>query len=241
MIKVLLLRWIQNNVFYSASQNFTLKLSKCTVANFNSVINKTDKSNTANWKDSLRMTMKIYPDFIVEEEEISLMKEIDPYMQRLRYEFAHWDNAIHGYRETERRQWNEQNTKVINRIREKAFPLGMPQLSLVHVLDLMADGWIKPHVDSIRFCGDVIAGLSLLSDSVMRLTMVGHEQECREDFLLPRRSLYVMSGTARQIYNHEILKSEESYFQGHRIPRNRRVSIICRSEVDKKPEDIKID
>ncbi|XP_015180478.1 PREDICTED: alpha-ketoglutarate-dependent dioxygenase alkB homolog 7, mitochondrial isoform X2 [Polistes dominula] len=146
-----------------------------------------------------------------------------------------------GMIETERKQWNEQNIKIINRIREKAFPPGMPQLSLVHVLDLTADGWIKPHVDSIRFCGDVIAGLSLLSDSVMRLTMVDHEQECREDFLLPRRSLYVMSGVARQKYNHEILKSEESYFQGRKIPRNRRISIICRSEVDKKPEDIKID
>lgn len=40
--------------------------------------------------------------------------------------------------------------KVINRIRQKAFPPGMPQLSLVHVLDLTAEGWIKPHVDSIR-------------------------------------------------------------------------------------------
>lgn len=58
--------------------------------------------------------------------------------------------AIHGYRETERKQWNEQNTKVINRIRQKAFPPGMPQLSLVHVLDLTAEGWIKPHVDSIK-------------------------------------------------------------------------------------------
>lgn len=43
-----------------------------------------------------------------------------------------------------------------------------------------------------QFCGDVIAGLSLLSDSVMRLTMVSHEQDYREDFLLPRRSLYIM-------------------------------------------------
>ncbi|KAI4502270.1 hypothetical protein M0802_002952 [Mischocyttarus mexicanus] len=245
MIKVLLSRWIQNNIVYSASQNITLKLSKCTITNLNNVVNnvvnKTDKSNTASWKDALSMTMKVYPDFIVEEEEISLMEEIDLYMKRLRYEFTHWDNAIHGYRETERKQWNEQNIKVINRIRKKAFPPGMPQLSLVHVLDLTADGWIKPHVDSIRFCGDIIAGLSLLSDSVMRLTMVGHEQECREDFLLPRRSLYIMSGVARQKYNHEILKSEESYFQGHRISRSRRVSIICRSEVDGSPEDMRID
>lgn len=40
------------------------------------------------------------------------------------------------------------------------------------------------------------------------------------------------SGVARQKYNHEILKSEESYFQGQKIPRSRRISIICRSEVE---------
>ncbi|XP_046822836.1 alpha-ketoglutarate-dependent dioxygenase alkB homolog 7, mitochondrial isoform X1 [Vespa crabro] len=231
MIKVPLVRWIRNNFVHSTSQQIIFKFPKCTIANLNNIVNKIDKSTT-NWKDALYMTMKVYPDFITEEEEVSLMKEIDPYMQRLRYEFSHWDDAIHGYRETERKQWNEQNMKVINKIRQKAFPPGMPQLSLVHVLDLTAEGWIKPHVDSIRFCGDVIAGLSLLSDSVMRLTMVSHEQECKEDFLLPRRSLYIMNGVARQKYNHEILKSEDSYFRGQKISRSRRISIICRSEVE---------
>lgn len=31
-----------------------------------------------------------------------------------------------------------------------AFPPGMPELGLVHVLDLAAEGKIKPHVDSVR-------------------------------------------------------------------------------------------
>lgn len=31
-----------------------------------------------------------------------------------------------------------------------AFPPGMPELGLVHVLDLAAEGVIKPHVDSTR-------------------------------------------------------------------------------------------
>lgn len=44
----------------------------------------------------------------------------------------------------------------------------------------------------LQFCGDVIAGISLLSDCVMRMTLVGNEQNCREDFFLPRRSLYIM-------------------------------------------------
>ncbi|XP_015604888.1 alpha-ketoglutarate-dependent dioxygenase alkB homolog 7, mitochondrial isoform X2 [Cephus cinctus] len=165
-------------------------------------------------------------------EEESLLQEVEPYMKRLRYEFAHWDDAIHGYRETERAKWNEENTKIINKVRVKAFPPGKPQLKFVHVLDLAAEGKIKPHVDSIRFCGDIIAGLSLLSDSVMRLTMVNHEEECKHDFFLPRRSLYIMSGIARQKYNHEVLGPEESIFEGKPVPRARRISIICRCEAE---------
>lgn len=226
MIKFSLIRCIGNNVYYLVTRNITLKSVN---------LNKVEKSIT-DWRDALCATMKVYPDFITPEEETFLLEELEPYMKRLRYEIDHWDDAIHGYRETERNQWNEQNIKIINRIRQKAFPPGMPQLNLVHVLDLKAEGWIKPHVDSVRFCGDVIAGLSLLSDSVMRLTMVGHEEECREDFLLPRRSLYIMKGVARQLYNHEILKSDESYFQGRKIPKSRRISVICRSEVDVEPE-----
>lgn len=46
--------------------------------------------------------------------------------------------------------------------------------------------------NDLQFCGGIIAGLSLLSDSVMRLTMAGCEKECIECFLLSRRSLYIM-------------------------------------------------
>jgi len=94
----------------------------------------------------------------------------------------------------------------------------------------------------------------------MKLTIEGREKEYVECFLLPRRSLYIMrfslslliivssllsiyyqvfinifvyfSGVARYKYNHEILKSEESYFEGRHVPKSRRISIICRSEPD---------
>lgn len=92
MIKVPLVRWVQNNFVYSTSQHIIFKFPKCTIANLNNIVNKADK-NTTNWKDDLYRTMKVYPNFITEEEEISLMKEIDPYMQRLRYEFSHWDDV----------------------------------------------------------------------------------------------------------------------------------------------------
>ncbi|CAL7942302.1 unnamed protein product [Xylocopa violacea] len=150
-------------------------------------------------------------------------------MRRLRYEQSHWDDAIHSYRETERSKWNEKNKKIINKIQQTAFPKGMSQIPLIHVLDLAPDGWIKPHVDSVKFCGEIIAGLSLLTDSVMRLQMIDNKT-LYKDFLLSRRSLYIMSGAARYNYNHEILKNEKSYFEGQHIPKGRRISVICRSQ-----------
>lgn len=35
----------------------------------------------------------IKEDFISEEEEASLLNEIEPYMKRLRYEYDHWDEV----------------------------------------------------------------------------------------------------------------------------------------------------
>ncbi|OAD58838.1 putative alpha-ketoglutarate-dependent dioxygenase ABH7, partial [Eufriesea mexicana] len=173
--------------------------------------------------------MQILPNFVTIEEEMSLIEEIEPYIKKLRYEQSHWDDAIHNYRETEKSKWNEKNIEIINKIRATAFPKNISQISLTHILDLAPEGWIKPHVDSIKFCGEIISGLSLLTDSVMRLKMIDNET-LYKDFLLPRRSLYIMSGAARYNYNHEIFKNEESFFNGQHIPKGRRISVICRSE-----------
>ncbi|XP_014230035.1 alpha-ketoglutarate-dependent dioxygenase alkB homolog 7, mitochondrial [Trichogramma pretiosum] len=202
----------------------------CSNADNKLVKDENNNDNFKNWKEKLHSNMLVYENFITEDEEKSLLDEVDPYMQRLRYEYDHWDNAIHGYRETEFPRWNPENTKVINRIREKAFPPEMQQLGLVHVLDLAEDGWIKPHVDSHRFCGEIIATISLLSDAIMRLTYVGHEKQYWDDIFVPRRSLYIMKGVARHKYNHEVLSKEDSIFNGKVVDKKRRISIICRSE-----------
>jgi len=173
-------------------------------------------------------------------------------LSRLKYESSHWDDAIHGYRETERRTWSQRNKRIIERIRQTAFtaqhspnsPAHLPNssahspnslvhsptlLAHVHVLDLLGTGVIKPHIDSSRFCGDTVSGLSLLSQSVMRL--VHKDNKTRQaDILLPRLSLYVMMGLARYDYTHEILSNETSEFRGTRVVRQRRIAVICRNE-----------
>ncbi|XP_069804013.1 alpha-ketoglutarate-dependent dioxygenase alkB homolog 7, mitochondrial isoform X2 [Dendropsophus ebraccatus] len=136
--------------------------------------------------------LTVQPDFITAEEEAALCRELEPVLRKKRYESGHWDDAIHGFREIERQHWSPDSSAILQRVRDKAFPPGENQLSLVHVLDLQKDGYIKPHVDSVKFCGSTIAGICLLSSSIMRLVSVDNPGE-RADLLLPRRCLYVLS------------------------------------------------
>lgn len=173
--------------------------------------------------------LRLYEDFISEDEKKCLFDEVEPYLRRLKYEDDHWDDAIVGYRETEKRDWNGQNRAVLQRVRTLAFAADVPQLDYVHVLDVLADGVIRPHIDSTRYCGATIAALCLLSDAVMRLTH--HVNKAHfADILLRRRSLYIMQGEARYEYTHELLPSEQSIFNGEKVERSRRISVICRAE-----------
>lgn len=201
--------------------------------------------------------MSLTLDFITEQEEAQLQAEFEKVMKRMRYEYDHWDNAIHGYREREKGDWSPENEQIFKRIHNKAFTANIiPQ---VHVLDLAANGIIKPHVDSVRYCGSTIAGISLLTDCIMRLRRVDEKEykqnlhgngqsaakttedstitksETKSEFnhfvdiLLKRRSLYVMKDTARYNYSHEVLPTK-STFLGKEVIKDRRVSIICRNQ-----------
>lgn len=176
----------------------------------------------------------IVPDIVSVEEESRLIDEIEKSLKRLRYQHDHWDDAIHGYRETEIIKWKDQNnSNVIQKLRNRVFADESitEQMQRVHVLDLCDSGYVKPHIDSTRFCGNIIAGLSLLSDSVMRLA----DEKCPDTYvvyaLLPRRSLYIMKDAARYQYTHEILSDgAPSVFNDRLIVRERRVSIVMRNE-----------
>lgn len=176
----------------------------------------------------VRGHVEVRQNFISEEEENVLFKEVETGLRKKRYEFDHWDDAIHGYRETERLQWGVTCESILRRVRAVAFPEDSPLLGPVHVLDLDKDGYIKPHIDSVKFCGSTIAGLSLLSDSVMRLTPENKSTDW-VDLLLSRRSLYILRDDARFKFTHGILKDEESFFSGQKVPRHRRISVICRN------------
>ncbi|XP_053692784.1 alpha-ketoglutarate-dependent dioxygenase alkB homolog 7, mitochondrial [Sabethes cyaneus] len=188
--------------------------------------------------------MTVITDFITEREEQTMLEELEPVLKRIRYELDHWDDAIHGYRETERKHWFPANRLILDRVKDVAFE--GETLPYVHVLDLTKEGVIKPHVDSVRFCGSTIAGISLLTDSVMRLVRTNDEEQTNEDYrqifassredkfwadvLLSRRSLYIMKDFTRYKFTHEILVGDESVFKDRKVEKDRRVSIICRNE-----------
>lgn len=203
-------------------------------------------------KMAIKRDMIIVEDFISEAEEQSLIAEAEKSLKRMRYEYDHWDDAIHGYRETEKVDWLPENRILFDRVRQYAFVSDvMPH---VHILDLAKDGIIKPHVDSSRYCGTTIAGLSLLTDCIMRLKRVDEikyvqpkmdddsvspnksddgkpaiEYDYFVDALLRRRSLYVMKDTARYNFTHEVLPTNAE-FNGMGVEKGRRISIICRNQ-----------
>ncbi|XP_063611550.1 alpha-ketoglutarate-dependent dioxygenase alkB homolog 7, mitochondrial-like [Penaeus indicus] len=179
-------------------------------------------------REAVSSSFVVLRDFVTEEEEETLLKEVEPHLRRLHYEHDHWDDAIHGFRETERSKWGKASSKILARLQEFAFPNQDEKLALVHILDLAKTGVIKPHVDSIRFCGNTICGLCLLSDAVMRLVNVEDKTQIA-DIMLWRRSLYLMKDASRYNYTHEVLGEKESYFGSLPVPRERRISIMCRN------------
>lgn len=205
----------------------------------------------ANIRHELIRDMVLVEDFINEPEERLLMEEVEQVTKRMRYEYDHWDDAIHGYRETEKKNWYPKNREIIDRIGKLAFDGNvMPH---VHVLDLAKDGIIKAHVDSSRYCGSIIAGLSLLTDCIMRLKRVdetkylqGRAKDAYQvqvaesegstiefnyyvDVLLKQRSLYIMKDSARYKFSHEVL-APGAIFKNQEVNKDRRVSILCRNE-----------
>lgn len=105
-----------------------------------------------------------------------------------------------------------------------------------HAIDLKKDGELKAHVDSVRFSGGMVAGVSLLSSSIMRLRPgadVGRDpEEGLVDLHLPPLSLYVLSGVSRYQYAHELLPTgsvfESSDGSSIEVERDQRLSVIFR-------------
>ncbi|KAI1727733.1 hypothetical protein Ddc_05050 [Ditylenchus destructor] len=153
--------------------------------------------------EGVKAGCSVTPNFITEAEEQQLLKEIEPYLKRLKYEESHWDD------------------RLLN-----TFPSDIPASSSVHILDLHKDGAILPHVDSVK----VISMILFYKHA--HLQHVEKKDELFVDLHLPRLSLYKLSGVGRYEFMHEVLHEDESYhgMDKVRIVKDRRISLICRDE-----------
>ena len=72
-----------------STQNVTSASDTVTAEQWQHYLTATD----AETEGILGKDMLVYPNFLSEAEEQSLLSEVEPYMKRLRYEFDHWDNV----------------------------------------------------------------------------------------------------------------------------------------------------
>lgn len=181
-------------------------------------------------------------DVITREEEELICSFLEPILKRRRYEKGHWDSVISKYKEVEliSTQTPTQIRNILNRLSEQIISYydHKPSLQMLlppHVIDLDANGFIAPHVDNIRHSGEILAGLSLLSKRVMRLSKeteikgnVIPTAENRIEQILDERSLYILKGPLRYDYAHSILGSQDNLSSVTPFPMERRISIIFR-------------
>jgi alkylated DNA repair protein alkB family protein 7 len=163
----------------------------------------------------LHSQLKVYDNIISDDESLELCQYIDNQVKRKRYQNDHFDHVIANYREFE--LINHNNTKlesIINRITQivkQNSKIDNIQLLNPHIIDLAEDGYIGPHVDSIKFSGHLIAGLSLLSTRLLRLEREfsspvnnSNGRDCIELYVKPK-SLYILTNELRYEYTHSIL------------------------------------
>ncbi|XP_031463030.1 alpha-ketoglutarate-dependent dioxygenase alkB homolog 7, mitochondrial [Phasianus colchicus] len=141
-------------------------------------------------RERLSRSAAVFAAFVSPEEGAALLRDAEEALRRRRYEDGHWDGAISGFREAERSRWGAAGAAVLQRM-SCAFPPARPPLPHSHILDLAPHGCVRPHIDSTKFCGCTIAGVSLLSAAVMRLRSVRDPREWAE-LLLEPLSLYVL-------------------------------------------------
>ncbi|CAH0473912.1 unnamed protein product [Peronospora belbahrii] len=206
-------------------------LSRLTAASSQSLWQDVYNLDATQCHDSLvnEEDLQIMLDVITEDEELVVADECSRFLKRRRYEKNHWDNVIVKFKEMECSRWSNETLRILQKIREAVIlPKELKYFPAVHVIELAEDGYIKPHIDSIKFSGRVVAGVNLLSPCVMRLKEEhGHSVI---DAYLQRRSMYMMTGRIRYHYTHEIIPGIQMFKGQVPVNRTHRISIMLRDE-----------
>lgn len=162
----------------------------------------------------------VYPNVITNDESNIIIKELISLLKRRRYEKGHWDSVIIKYKEIEliQQQHNNVNTTneilhdIIYRIRNDILipnhtndnnSNSTTNWLPCHVIDLHVDGELNAHVDSIRYSGNIIAGLSFQCHSIMRLRpSIQESQDQQQDQDQEQHDQQQQYGQLIQDHNH---------------------------------------
>lgn len=171
-------------------------------------------------------------------------------LSRRRYGDAHWDSVIRAFKETELVEeeslWAEGLAAAVRRAKAAvAEAVARPSASAPllflppHVVDLSPRGRIDAHVDSVKFSGGFIAGLSFISARVMCLRPHAEEQPPPPrgegplvEVLLRPGSLYLLAGPLRYSFSHQVLGPESAPELLSDAPscNERRLSVVLRDQ-----------
>ncbi|MEQ1705789.1 MAG: alpha-ketoglutarate-dependent dioxygenase AlkB [Rickettsiales bacterium] len=174
------------------------------------------------------------PDFIDSATESALIKTIDaqPWITELKRRVQHY-----GWR------YDYKARSVTNDLRIGVLPdwlqtyaVRLQQAGLfnktpdqVIVNEYQPGQGISAHIDCVPCFADTIASLSLGSPCVMDFTH--NETGEKSSLLLEPRSLIVLTGDARYIWQHAIAGRKTDRYNGQIINRNRRVSLTFRKVI----------
>ena len=138
--------------------------------------------------------LTITEDFLTEEQEDFLIEKIDFEMNRERTPILRYG---WGYNPAD--TWVQDIPDWLKYPKHQTFSGEECPFDSISVHHYHAGRGIPPHIDSLAF-GPEIYVLSLLGDSFLLMERGG----AQEAFSIPRRSLYVMAGEARELWEHAI-------------------------------------
>lgn len=146
-------------------------------------------------------------DFITEDEERTLIKWLDtqPWLTDLSRRTQHYG---YKYSYTNRNlEYAEALSGPLLDLHNKFSKMGYPELTQCIVNEYYRNQGINPHTDRDIF-GPIIMGVSLGADAVMTFDRGIEHYNC----FLPRRSLLMLSGPARDVWKHSL--SQNVTYQG---------------------------
>ena len=187
------------------------------------------KMSGIDWPDSMvtcfpegtvpeKGSLHLFSHLITKEQEAALVSTLNPVLKKKRYESNHWDAAITRYREMELHAelvLPDEAVAVLGRMQAAVTSQfgGTTSFLVPHVVDLAKDGSISAHTDSIKFSGRLIAGLSLLSERVMRLSRNAESGDNHG----PERIDIVLHNPDRSICQHVLTLSNHDWaYAAHR-------------------------